>query len=165
MKASQETDFLVLLSTYEAIVYKVARAYAPTPEARKDLFQEIVVNLWKAYPSFRGLAKASTWFYQVALNTAITNFRREQRSVPLQALEALPFEPAVSSLEDSSQEEIHLLYQAIDRLSTLDKAIILLYLEEVPYREISQVLGISLANVGMRMMRAKEKLTTLLTKA
>src|SRR5690349_17126170 len=100
MKASLETDFLALLSAHQGILYKVARAYAPSLEGRKDLFQEIILSLWKAYPSFQGSAKVSTWFYRVALNTAITNYRREQRSVPLQALETLPFEPSVSGLVD-----------------------------------------------------------------
>ena len=163
MKASLEKNFLVLLSAHQGIIYKVSRTYAPTLEARQDLFQEIVVSLWKAYPSFKGAAKVSTWFYQVALNTAITNYRREKRRIQYQALDTLSFEPSASSFQESDEEAVQLLYQAIGRLSTLDKAVILLYLEELPYKEISQVLGISPATVGMRLMRAKEKLTTLLT--
>ncbi len=80
MKPDPEKDFLALLCQHKAIVYKVVHIYATSGESRKDLFQEIVVSLWKAYPSFRG--KVSTWFYRVALNTAITNHRRDKRSVP-----------------------------------------------------------------------------------
>ena len=163
MKPDPEKEFLALLNLHKAIVYKVVHVYAPPGESRRDLFQEIVVSLWKAFPAFRGEAKISTWFYRVALNTAITNYRREKRSVPLHTLYSAPIEPFTGSPE-SDDEEVQLLYGAIGKLTTIDKAIMLLYLEERPYKEISQVLGISQASVGMRIMRAKEKLAALLTK-
>ncbi len=163
MKPDPKKDFLALLCLHKAIVYKVVHIYATSRESRKDLFQEIVVSLWKAYPSFRGQAKVSTWFYRVALNTAITNHRRDKRSVPLQALDMASVELYTGRLEDDGDEDVQLLYEAISKLTTIDKAIMLLYLEERPYQEISQVLGISPASVGMRIMRAKEKLTALLT--
>ncbi len=122
----------------------------------------MTISLWKAYPSFRGEAKVSTWIYRIVLNTAITGYRqdkRHQRKVDLTNEEVLnlPDYPT-----DDWSLEVHLLYSAIQKLSTIDKAIILLYLEEKSYQEISIIIGIGTAAVGMRIKRIKEKLSILL---
>lgn len=161
MATVQET-FIQLLDEYKAIIYKIAAVYAVTDEGQKDLFQEIVINLWTSYESFRGESKVSTWLYRIALNTAITNYRRNkpyQKQVDLNHQEAVNL-PNYTEVDWS--EETGLLQKAIQKLTALDKAIILLYLEEKSYQEISAVTGISQPAVGMRIKRIKEKLTLLL---
>lgn len=161
MATIQET-FMQLLDEYKAIIYKIAAVYAVTEESQKDLFQEITINLWTAYGTFRGESKVSTWLYRIALNTAITNYRRNkhyQKQVDLAHQEVMDL-PNYTEVDWS--EEAGLLQKAIQKLNALDKAVILLYLEEKSYQEISAVTGISQAAVGMRVKRIKEKLTLLL---
>ncbi|WP_428665453.1 RNA polymerase sigma factor [Runella sp.] len=161
MATVQET-FIQLLDEYKAIIYKIAAVYAVTDEGQKDLFQEIVINLWTSYESFRGESKISTWLYRIALNTAITNYRRNkhyQKQVDLTHQEAVNL-PNCTEVDWS--EETALLQKAIQKLTAFDKAIILLYLEEKSYQEISAVIGISSPAVGMRIKRIKEKLILLL---
>ncbi len=163
MNPNIEKAFLVLLETYKAIIYKISHAYAITPEDRKDLFQEIVVSLWKAYPSFQEKSKLSTWIYRVALYTAITNYRRSKKQIRQQSLQPALYNLAPDDYNGVQQDETKLLYAAMERLSPVDKAIIILLLEEKSYTEISGVLGITVAAAGMRIKRAKDKLANILT--
>ena len=162
MKHNPEHAFLSLLESYKGIIYKISYAYAVTPEDRKDLFQEIVVSLWKAYPSFKENSKLSTWIYRVALYTAITNYRREKKQIQYEPFRPGFHEKSTADFFCDQQEEIKNLYRAIEKLSHIDKAIILLLLEENSYTEISHIIGIKPATVGMRIKRAKDKLSDLL---
>ena len=163
MKPDLENDFLVLLETHKAIIYKISNLYAHTSEDRKDLFQEIVISLWKAYPHFKGRAKISTWIYQVGLNTAITNYRREKIKMGYELIFNISQETA-TYIPNDQLEQMNGLYQAIEKLNKIDRAIILLYLEEKSYKEISEIMGITVANAGMRIKRIKEKLAEIFTK-
>ena len=123
---------------------------------REDLFQEILLNAWKGVPNFKGEAQFSTWLYRVALNTAISFYRKERRQV-----ETTPWPPTLVLADNSSdniQEELSALHQAIAQLSAIDKALVMLYLEDYSYAEIGDIMGITANNVGVKMNRIKTKL-------
>ncbi len=163
MKPHLENEFLAVLEAHKAIIYKIANLYAHTAEDRKDLFQEIVISLWKAYPHFKGNAKISTWIYQVGLNTAITNYRREKNKIRYEPI--FPFtQETAAYIPNDLMDQMNGLYQAIEKLDKVDRAIILLYLEEKSYKEISEIMGISVANAGMKIKRIKEKLAQIFIK-
>jgi RNA polymerase sigma-70 factor, ECF subfamily len=163
MNQGLEQSFLSLVEGHKGIIYKVTYAYSKSSDDRKDLFQEIMVNLWKAYPSFKGNSKVSTWIYKIALYTAITNYRNEKKQIKYEQIHQ-DFQQNVSeSFKDDPQERVKFLYQAIAKLSSVDKAIILLLLDEKSYKEIAEIIGLKPATVGMRINRAKDKLSLLLT--
>jgi RNA polymerase sigma-70 factor (ECF subfamily) len=123
---------------------------------REDLFQEITLQAWKAYGSFRGDARFSTWLYRVALNTAITFFRKEKRRPGLQLTDSLPEQ--ADDTHDPVEEQLKAMYAAIGELSRIDKALIMLYLEDYSYNEIGEMMGITANNVAVKMNRIKTKL-------
>jgi RNA polymerase sigma factor (sigma-70 family) len=151
-----EKEFVRLLNQHPGILYKISHVYCQEEEDRKDLFQEMVLQLWKAFPSFRSDANASTWMYRVALNTAISNYRKgmkRPRSAPL-SLSLLQI-PALPERED---EEMGHMYAAIEKLSPIEKALVALYLAEKSYEEMAVILGISQSNVGVKLSRIRAKL-------
>ena len=156
-----EKEFIELVNNNRALVFKVCNLYCHDPESRKDLFQEVVLQLWKSYPGFRKDSAGSTWIYRVALNTAISNFRKESKKPGKISLTLSDFEipdmPASDQRENSST-----LHMAISKLSEIEKAIILLYLDEKTYDEISEIIGITNSNVGARLNRIKTKLSKLI---
>lgn len=152
----KEAAFTAMIKDNEGIIFKLSRAYCDSYEDQKDLYQEIVFQLWKGFDSFRGDSKASTWMYRVALNTAFTFLRKEKRrghSVALDDIQ-LTYEP-----HDPIQEElIKEMYKQIRRLSDLEKGIMLLLLEGKKYEEISEITGLTRTTVGTRISRIKDKL-------
>ncbi len=159
MEAERETSFLTELNRNIRIVHRVCRVYFYRDAVeREDVFQDIMYQLWKSYPLFRGESKLSTWIYKVALNTAITHVRRSVRTP--QNVELPESIPHSSDLNDhvSRKEEVHLLYEAIDTLTDVDKAIILLHLEDQTYDEIASITGLSKTNVSVRLVRIKRTL-------
>lgn len=153
----QEEDFLNLIQQHELLVYKVVNVYAVNEEDRKDLFQEIVLQAWHAYGKFEGKSKASTWLYRVALNTAI-NHQRSKKSRPQLIFPELLMHHPVEYLDELQKEQYKLLQQMIGALPKLDKALILLYLDDKSYKEIAEIMGISTSNVGTKVNRIKERL-------
>jgi RNA polymerase sigma-70 factor (ECF subfamily) len=151
---------------HEAAVLKVARAYTLTTEDCQDLAQEILLQVWRSLPQFQGTARASTWFYRVALNTALAwrrkEHRRRARQQPILEFEDL----SVAGLDGAQQivqrEAVERLYAAIRQLPKTDAAIVLLYLDDLSYRQMAEVLGISESNVGVKLNRAKKALGALL---
>ena len=159
-----EREFIDLINNNRALIFKVCNLYCHDPESRKDLFQEVILQLWKSYPGFRKDSTGSTWIYRVALNTAISNFRKESKkpggmSITLSELE-IPDMPGPSENENTAS-----LHLAISKLSEIEKAIILLYLDEKSYDEISEIIGITNSNVGARLNRIKTKLNKLIKTA
>jgi RNA polymerase sigma-70 factor (ECF subfamily) len=154
-----EQGFLDLLNTHQHAVRRIARAYAGSPADRQDLFQEIVYQLWRAYPSYRGEASAFTWLYRVALNTAITSMRRRTRGPAVVPLESAD-ERWTAAVEARTPEAAR-LHRAIRELGDVDRALIMCYLDDLSYREIAAVLGLSENNVGVRLTRIKAKLQRL----
>lgn len=157
-----EKEFVTLVNRHIGLIYKVCNIYCPDGEDRKDLFQEIVLQLWKGYPAFRQEAQFSTWLYRVALNTAISNYRRAIKRPQSSLTEAgidIP-DPGELSFGD---EKIKLLYKAIEQLTAIEKAMILLHLDGCTYNEIAAIAGISNNNVGVKLNRIKNKLEKILT--
>lgn len=142
------------------MLHKVCRLYAYTEADRQDLFQEIVIQLWKAFPRFKGDSRLSTWMYRVALNTAITGLRRQKNFITSYEPAGLP----AHHYEEHSQgeeERLQALYQAIEKLNEVEKAIIMLYMEERSYEEMEEILGISQGTLRVKMNRIKDKLRQL----
>jgi RNA polymerase sigma factor (sigma-70 family) len=154
-----EKIFLQTIKEHQNIIHKISRMYRNTKEDQQDLFQEIVYQLWRAFPGFRQESKVSTWIYRIALNTAIAVYRKPKADIRVSS--ELP-EQADFVAEISEQEE--LMYSALRQLSDSEKALISLYLEDYSYLEIADVTGISENYVGVRLNRIKEKLKSILNK-
>ena len=163
MKAEQQQEFIKQLNENQRVIHKICKIYMDNPSDHEDLFQEIVIQLWKAYPNFRGEAKFSTWAYRIGLNTALALFRKQKRDVPADSMEILP-EIKIAEENDDQTTQIQAMYDAIHQLSDVEKALIMMYLDDKPYREISEILGITEGNARVKMNRAKEKLKTLIKK-
>jgi RNA polymerase sigma-70 factor (ECF subfamily) len=158
----KEQEFVALLEENQNIVHKICRLYTYDQDAHNDLFQEVTIQLWRAYPKFRGDSKFSTWMYRVALNTAITLYRKGQRRVKTQQYDTVEFKVAQEDDEDHMDEQLTLMYGAIKQLNDIDKALVFLYLEGKNYREISETMGISEVNARVKMNRIKTRLTNII---
>lgn len=152
-----EKEFLHQLNEHQKIIHKVCNLYMQFPEDKEDLFQEVTLQAWKAYHKFRGEAKFSTWLYRVALNTAITFFRKEKRQSFIDSVSEIP-DKQVYSDKEQIEEQTRAMYLAIGELSRIDKAIVMLYLEDYSYAEISDIIGITANNIAVKMNRIKGKL-------
>jgi len=156
---NQAETFLLLIEDNRGIIFKVCNVYCKNKHDREDLQQEIIYQLWRSYPNYKTEYKFTTWMYRVALNIAISFYRKHKSSGDIILLSD-EHEAAVE--EDNSimerERNINLLYRFIDALKELDKALMLLYLEEKSYSEIAEVLGISETNVATKISRIKEKL-------
>jgi RNA polymerase sigma factor (sigma-70 family) len=157
-----EHQFVTELQDNQNIVHKVCTLYTNDQDSHKDLFQEITIQLWKAYPKFRGEAKFSTWMYRVALNTAITLYRKSKKRIDAQDYESVIFKIKAEEYDETEEQQLTLMYQAIRQLGDIDKALVFMYLEDKNYTEISEVLGISEVNARVKMNRIKTKLRTIL---
>lgn len=156
MNASTEKEFLLVIKEYERVIYKVCYLYATKNAPLNDLYQEVVLNIWKAFTKFRGESKISTWIYRIALNTCITFLRKEKNVPEIVMLSA--DENRISEEQDDLNEMLRELYALINQLGQLDKSIILLYLEEKSYEEISEITGLTVTNVATKLSRIKDKL-------
>ncbi|MCE6991907.1 RNA polymerase sigma factor [Dyadobacter sp. CY323] len=156
-----EKQFVVLLNQHRGIVFKICKMYCHDAEDRRDLFQEIVFQLWRAFPTFRQESNVSTWIYRIGMNTAISNFRKETRRQSPIAFSKMEFHIPDLFEEDDGSPETALLYQAIEQLGIVEKAIVLLYLDDKSYEEMASILGISKSNVGVKLSRIKSKLENL----
>jgi len=159
MHKEAETSFLANLNQNIGIVHQVCHTYFRRDAMeREDVFQDIMYQLWKSYPQFKGESKFSTWMYKVALNTAITHIRRKTRAPQNAELtESVAVAPHINE-HMSRVEEVHLLHEAIAALSDIDKAIILLHLEDQNYDEIASITGLTKTNVSVRLVRIKRAL-------
>ena len=162
MTKDLEQKFVAELNKNQNIVHKVCRVYTNNSDAHKDLFQEITIQLWKAYPKFRGEAKFSTWMYRVALNTAITLYRKSKRQIQTSNVSDIQYKLESIEYDGEVEEQMQLLYKAIHQLTDIEKALILLYLEEKPYKEIAETMGITEVNARVKVNRIKTKLKTIL---
>ena len=157
-----QQEFIDTIAIHQPIILKVCRMYCTEKDDREDLFQEIVLQLWRSYPSFKGEAKISTWMYRISINTAITSLRKNSRKPVTQALSA-----EHENINEITEQRIDVEYArelqlAINILSKIDKALVMLYLEEKSYKEIAEILGISESNVGVKINRIKKKLQELI---
>lgn len=162
MTKSLENKFVKELEENQSIIHKVCRTYTNNEAAHKDLFQEITIQLWKAYPKFRGDSKFSTWMYRVAFNTAISLYRKSKRTIETSEIYDNLKELEYKDYDDAQDKQLKLLYQAIYSLNDIEKALALLYLEDKSYKEIANTLGISEVNARVKMNRTKTKLKNIL---
>lgn len=151
-----EKEFIQQIQEHQNIIHKISSVYMQDAADKEDLFQEVTLQAWKAYPKFRGDAKFSTWLYRIALNTAITFYRKEKKQVPAFNVEKVP--EKMQDTENAIEEQVKAMYLAIGDLSKIDKALVMLYLEDYSYNEIGDMLGISANNVAVKMNRLKVKL-------
>ncbi len=156
MKSLKE-EFLEILSAYQGILHKVSLIYFRNHADREDNFQEIVYQLWKSFPSLQNRDSIGSWIYAVSINTSISKIKKESR---IEYREKMPESMDKTDIAEelSLSESYRMLLQAIYNLNEIDKSIMLLYLEEKSYDEISEIIGISKSNVGVRINRAKELL-------
>jgi len=161
-KPMSEIAFEQLVYENQAMLIKVCNIFCKIQADKDDLFQEITINLWKGLPSFQGNSKLSTWIYRVSLNTAISKSQRKRKNL-IRYTEKLPEHNGLISNEDAvDEEQIQMLYAGIERLKPVEKALILLYLEEHSYSEIGDIMGISEKNAGVKLHRIKRKLEKIL---
>ncbi len=149
------------LENNQNIVHKVCSLYTNNSDAHNDLFQEITIQLWKAYPKFRGESKFSTWMYRVALNTAITLYRKSKKQVRTQDYDDFIYKIKSDDYDETQEQQLKLMYNALKQLGDIDQALVFLYLEDKDYSEISDTLGISEVNARVKMNRIKKKLRTI----
>jgi RNA polymerase sigma factor (sigma-70 family) len=151
-----EQEFVRQIRQHQKIIHKVCHLYADKPEDREDLFQEILLNAWKSNLTFRQEAAFSTWLYQIGLNTAISHIRREKRKPAQDDLDGVLQLPDFR--DEDTEAQFAALYKAIGQLDKIDKALVLLYLDDYDYTTIGQVLGITPNYVGVKMSRIKQQL-------
>ena len=162
MTEELEKKFSQEIEKNQSIIHKICRSYTNSEAAHKDLFQEITIQLWKAYPKFRGDSKFSTWMYRVAFNTAISLYRKSKRTVQTTPIYDNLKELQFQDYDETHDKQLELLYQAIQSLNDIEKALALLYLEDKSYKEIALTLGISEVNARVKMNRTKTKLKNIL---
>ena len=162
MTKELEHKFVTDLERHQNIIHKVCKLYTNNQDAHNDLFQEITIQLWRAYPKFRGDAKFSTWMYRVALNTAITLYRKSKRTIQTQDVDSVLFKIEATEYDDTEEEQLRQMYKAIRQLSDIEKALVFLYLEDKSYKEISETMGITEVNARVKMNRVKTKLQKIL---
>ena len=155
--ASKETEkeFINLMEQHSRLIYKICYMYASDRDELNDLYQEILINLWRSHHAFRGDSKYSTWIYRVGLNTCVSYFRQKIKR-PL----VVPLTIDIESIaeDETDAEQLRELYRLIRQLSKIEKAIVLLYLEGKTYDEIGEIVGITRGNVGVKLNRIKTKL-------
>lgn len=162
MQKDLEAEFLSDFENNQNIAHKICRMYTTNKDDHNDLFQEITIQLWKNYSKFRGDAKFSTWMYRVALNTAISLYRKSTRTLKTDDFSEVAFKISSTEYDDTEEKQLEALYKAVHQLNDIDKALVFLYLEDKPFNEISETLGISNVNARVKMNRAKEKLKSIL---
>lgn len=160
MEEKSKREFLKIINQHIRIAYKVCSIYGNGEEEKKDLFQEMMYQLWKSFGQFDHQSKFSTWMYSVCLNTALT-YRKKEQKHKNEALTENHFHISEEG-QPRQGEEINLLFQAIGTLSPLNKAIILLYLEELSYQEIADITGLTKSNISVKLVRIKKELETIL---
>jgi RNA polymerase sigma-70 factor (ECF subfamily) len=157
--ADRDGQFRALLERHRGIVFKVANSYARGAQDREDLAQEIAVQLWRAFPKYDGARAFSTWMYRIALNVAISHLRERSRyEQHHEAFDATAHDTAADGSDIESDARVRELYRCIDRLDPVNRALLILYLDDRSQRDIAEILGISETNVATRIGRLKERL-------
>jgi len=160
----KESDFKHMMRENHDTIRRIAGYYVNDPHEQKDLYQEIVSQLWQSFDDFRGEASHGTWLYRVALNTAISHLRKKKSRPSWKFWQATDEEPAATEAKDHlvEAEEKQLLKDHIKKLDPMDQTLILLYLEEVEYQTIAEITGLTKSNVGVRLHRIREQLKSMI---
>ena len=151
----KENDFTNIVKRYKNTIYTVCYLFSKDNDEVNDLFQETLINLWQGFDSFQGKCDLKTWIWRVSLNTCLTFERKKGRSI-----ETIPLNMDINLFTDTDDDtrQIQQLYRRINQLGVVDRAIILLWLENMSYEEIGQIIGISTKNVSVKLVRIKEQL-------
>jgi len=155
----QKQEFIHIIQENEGLIYKIAKTYTDSRPDEQDLYQEIVYQLWKSFPSFRNESKFSTWMYRIGLNVSIGWLNKEKRKGPLLTIPEEAYHRAEEQT-NAKEEQMEILYTYIKKLNTVDKGIILLYLEGKNHEEIAAITGFSITNIGTRLGRIRQKLSS-----
>ena len=158
MKSINKIEIFEIIEKYQGIIHKVNSIYFKHKEDREDNFQEVIYQLFKSFDSLRDRNKVTSWIYKVSINTAITALRKNNRVKTKPEFYDSDIKEVNETNHEEFNEKISHLYTAIDKLSEIEKAIILLYLDEKSYNEIGEIIGISKNNVGVKISRIKEKI-------
>lgn len=153
----KEAEFIRIIKENEGVIFKITTMYTDNRDDQKDLYQDVVYQLWKSFDSFRGESKISTWMYRIALNTALTRLRKSKRmgnQIPINRV----IMQQTENYDPEFELRLQLLYSHIKRLNVLEKGLMLLLLEGKKYDEIAEITGLSPSNVGTRISRIKQKL-------
>lgn len=157
---TQEDDFIEILEKYKKLIFKIANLYGQSQEDKKDLVQEIILQLWKAFPKYNDAYALSTWIYRIALNVSISLSRkRRTRAKTHHAYEK--YHDIIHWEDNSLEPNVEQLYKLIEQLKSLDKAIVILYLEGHKNLEIAEIMGMTSTNISTRLNRIKEQLTNM----
>ena len=149
-----ETAFAQMVREHKSTIYTVCFMFSKDSDEVNDLFQEVLINLWKGFESFEGKSKIDTWIWRVSFNTCITQERKKKRSSPI----PLSMEIDLFNDKDEDTRQVQMLYDRIHQLKPFDRAIVLLWLENMSYEEIAAIVGITVKNVSVRLYRIKEEL-------
>lgn len=155
MSESLQNKFMLLIQKHERIIYKVIGLYADSKDESQDLQQEIMLQAWRSYKSFRGDSKFSTWLYKIALNTVFNHNKKTKKVIPSDELVYFDYSPASKPAPEGQE----LLYRIIKRLDDIDKTIITLHLDGYKNMEVGEILGISTNHVNVKIHRIKTKIT------
>lgn len=158
-----EKTFLNLIEVHKGILHKVARLYMDSSEDREDLQQEIIIQLWKSYQNFKGESAFSSWMYRVAINTAISYFKKEKRRSDVYNYDGAK-EPENEDYNPEKDRQLEVFYQAVQELNAVEKALIFYFMEGLSHRETGIQLGLSEGNVRVKLNRTKEKLQQIIKK-
>ena len=154
--------YIVSILPYSGIIIKICRAYTDSQEDFEDYYQEVCLQIWKSKDRFRGDSKWSTWIYRLSLNICLTLIKKKKKTRQFFSSDSIDHKEEGEENTAFSNEDLSLLYAAIKRLSEIDRAIILLYLEEKPNKEIAEIIGTTPNNIGVRVNRIKERLKKIL---
>ena len=155
------TDFYTSsILPYAAIIIKICRAYTNTQEDFEDYYQEVCLQIWRSKDNFNEQSEWSTWIYRISLNVCLTLLKKNKNSKQQFASDYMPIEVAEENSQVFAAESLNHLYDAIRHLSEVDRAVILLYLEEKSYKEIAEIIGTNANNIGVRVKRIKQRLKT-----
>ncbi|WP_316782526.1 sigma-70 family RNA polymerase sigma factor [Pedobacter frigiditerrae] len=153
-----QQEFLKIIETNKRLIFKICNSYCQNADDREDLAQEIIFQLWKSWGNFNNDYKLSTWMYRIALNVAISFYRKERKTTSTISMGEHLIEIVDENLEEGLEENLNALQQFINELKPLDKALMLLYLEEKSHKEIAEIIGITSTNVATKIGRIKEQL-------
>lgn len=153
----KEEEFVRVIKEHEGVIFKITTMYTDNRDDQKDLYQEVVYQLWKSFGNFRAESKISTWMYRIALNTALTRLKKNKRMGNSVSIDKVVMEQT-ENYDPEFEEKLKLLYSHIKQLNVLEKGLMLLLLEGKKYEEIAEITGLSPSNVGTRISRIKQKL-------
>lgn len=148
-------EFEALQRMHSDLISRICFSYALDAEDYKDLYQDVLINIWKGLANFRGEASSSTWIYRVALNTCVSTFRKRKSRPSTQSIDSSPFDIADETGDDIKRERLEWLHRMISELSPIDKAIVTMWLDDRSYNEIAEVVGMNANSIGIRLHRIK----------